>query len=93
MSVPIFPPAWTFHLCEAEGSLMDLGRLLDRFSKFASLKEPSGIVVHHQRMTPFAFEFLDQMLYNLKYVLKAQFCSLREMVNGSNEKQAGVSLR
>ncbi len=32
-------------------------------------------------MTPFAFEFLDRMIYNPKYVIKARFRSFKEILN------------
>jgi hypothetical protein len=87
------PAQLDLHIRESQTPSMDISRLLARFSELATFKELFGIVVHHQRMTPFAFEFLDHMLYNLKYVLKAQFYSFRELINGSNEKSACAHLR
>jgi hypothetical protein len=62
-------------------------------SGLPKVKGPTGIMIHHQRMTSFAFQFLDRMIYNLKYVIKAQFCSFKEMLNSYDEKQAGARLR
>ena len=56
------------------------------------MKEPAGIIIHHQRMTPFAFEFLDQMLYNLISIAGAQVYSFKELLDCTDEKKAGSRL-
>jgi peptidoglycan/xylan/chitin deacetylase (PgdA/CDA1 family) len=71
----------------------DLDKLLDEFGALASAREPAGILLHHHRMTPFAFDFLDRMLYNLKSVINARFYSFKEILNHPDEKQAGAPVR
>lgn len=71
----------------------DLADLLREFSALSKHTGPSTIIIHHQRMTSFAFEFLDHLLYNLKYVIKARFISLQEMFDNPDEKKADARLR
>jgi hypothetical protein len=72
----------------------DFCKLLEEFGELSNAKEPAGIMIHHHHMTPFAFEFLDRMLYNLKCVMKARFFSFKEILNRPDEKkQAGAPLR
>lgn len=70
-----------------------LKSLLAELCGLSRVGEPAGIMIHHQRMTPFAFQFLDHLLYNLKHVIRARFFSFRELLDGCNEKQAGARLR
>lgn len=87
-------PARLFlHARTCKDPLEDMDNLLDDFTALVQCKQPAGIVIHHQRMTPFAFEFLEHMLYNLKYVLNAKFCCFKETLFNSNGKQAGNHLR
>lgn len=81
------------HTRDGIDAAADFSLLLEQFSNLSKARGPTGIVIHHQRMTPFAFQFLDRMLYNLRHVVKAQFCSFREMLDSSDEKQAGARLR
>jgi hypothetical protein len=81
------------HTRQANDAAADFALLIDQFSGLSKVKGPVGIMIHHRRMTSFAFQFLDRMIYNLKYVIKARFCSFKEMMSGSDEKQAGARLR
>ena len=87
------PVRLDLHVRQATDAAADFALLLDQFSGLSKAKGPSGILINHQRMTSFAFQFLDRMIYNLKNVIKARFCSFEEMLNGSDEKQAGARLR
>ncbi len=71
----------------------DFALLIDQFSGLSKMKGPAGIIIHHQQMTPFAFEFLDRMLYNLKYVIGARFSSFKEMLKSPDERPARARLR
>ncbi len=88
-----FPARLDLHIRKAKDPAEDFSMLLDQFSGLTKMKGPSGIMIHHQRMTPFAFEFLDRMLYNLKHIIKAEFCGFKEMLNSTDEKKAGARLR
>lgn len=81
------------HTRNAQNPEDDLHNLLEEFRNLSNAREPTGIMLHHHRMTPFAFEFLDRMLYNLKYVMNARFFSFKEILNHTDEKQAGAPLR
>ena len=87
------PVRLDLHTRKAKDPAGDFALLIDQFTALSKTKGRTGIVIHHQRMTPFAFEFLDRMIYNLKYVIKARFCSFKEMLNSPNEKQAVARLR
>ncbi len=80
------------HVRKDKNPAGDFTRLLRELFSLSGRSESAGISIHHQRMTPFAFQFLDRLLYNLKYVAKARFFSFREILNGSDEKQAGARL-
>jgi hypothetical protein len=81
------------HTRQERNPAADFALLIDQFSSLSKAKGPTGILINHQRMTPFAFQFLDRMIYNLKHVAKTQFCSFKEILNISDEKQAGARLR
>jgi peptidoglycan/xylan/chitin deacetylase (PgdA/CDA1 family) len=87
------PVRLDLHTRKAENPAGDFALLMDQFYRLSKMKGPTGIMIHHQRMTLFAFEFLDRMLYNLKYVIKARFISFKEMLKTSDEKPAGTRLR
>ncbi|MGO9373244.1 MAG: polysaccharide deacetylase family protein [Syntrophobacteraceae bacterium] len=87
------PVRLALHTRKAKDPAADFALLIDQFRGISTMKGLTGIMIHHQRMTPFAFEFLERMIYNLKYVIKARFCSFREMLNSPNEKQAVARLR
>ncbi len=88
-----FPVRLDLHGRKAENPADDLALLIDQFYGLSKMKGPTGISIHHQRMTLFAFEFLDRMLYNLKYVTRARLISFREMLKGPDEKPADARLR
>jgi len=88
-----FPIRLNLHIRKAGNPAGDLTLLIDQFNGLLKMKGPAGIVIHHQWMTLFAFEFLDRMLYNLKYVTKARLSSFKEMLKASDEKPAGARLR
>ncbi len=50
------------HTRKAKDSEQDYTDLLDELSTMMAKKEPVGIMLHHHRMSPFAFEFLDEFL-------------------------------
>lgn len=80
------------HTRKAKDPAADFTRLADEFRNLSRFDRPVGIMIHHQRMTPFAFEFLERLLYNLKHVINARFLSFREIAKNSNEKTAGARL-
>lgn len=81
------------HTRNQENPANDFNRLLVQLGDLQKAGDCAGISIHHQRMTPFAFQFLDRLLYNLKYVLGARFFSFREILDSSDEKEAGSRLR
>ena len=81
------------HTRNVKNPASDFALLIDQFSGLSKMKGPAGIIIHHQQMTPFAFEFLDLMLYNLKYVIGARFSSFKEMLKSPDERPARDRLR
>ncbi len=56
-------------------------RLLCReLSSSIGRREPVGIMIHHQRMNGFAFEFLRELLTLMKHQVGAKFLSFREIL-------------
>jgi len=88
-----FPVRLDLHTRNVQDPTDDFALLISQFYGLTKMKGPTGIMVRHQRMTLFAFEFLDRMLYNLKYVTKARLSSFKEMLKASDEKPAGARLR
>ncbi|MCE5336615.1 MAG: polysaccharide deacetylase family protein [Desulfobacteraceae bacterium] len=87
------PVQLDLHFRTPKAPAEDFADLLRQISSLCDRKEKTGIVIHHQRMTPFAFEFLEHLLYNLKHVSKARFFDFKEIFDCSDEKKAGARLR
>ncbi len=68
------------HTRKAKDGLTDLQALLEELASLGSKKEPCGIMIHHQRMTRFAFEFLHELLFQLKNHTQARFLSFQELL-------------
>lgn len=81
------------HTRNSVSSAKDLNELLATVGQLQSSADYAGIVIRHQQMTLFAFQFLDYLLYNLKNVLGARFFSFREILNSSDGKKTGPGLR
>jgi peptidoglycan/xylan/chitin deacetylase (PgdA/CDA1 family) len=73
------------HTRKAKDGEADFRNLLEEFTMFLSRKEPVGIMIHHQRMTPFAFEFLEALLRALNASERVRLCSLRNILEIDNE--------
>lgn len=58
----------------------DFSLLLRELDQRLSGREPVGIMLHHQRMTLFAFEFLDALLDLLKNRLQAKLPGLAQLL-------------
>jgi hypothetical protein len=71
----------------------DFALLIDQLCGLSKMKSPTGIVVNHHLMTQFAFEFLDRLLFNLKYVMNAKLSSFMEMLKVPDEKPPVARLR
>jgi peptidoglycan/xylan/chitin deacetylase (PgdA/CDA1 family) len=73
------------HTRKARDGEADFKALLEEFTTYFSRKEPLGIMIHHQRMTPFAFEFLEEMLQSFKASERVRLFSLREILEIGDE--------
>ena len=80
------------HTRKKREGLSDFSAILHEIDSVCGKREPFGIMIHHQRMTLFAFEFLDELLYNLTTRVRARFLSFGEIVSGWNEEQTGSSV-
>lgn len=67
------------HTRKARDGVSDYRVLLEELTSLLEKKEPSGIMIHHQRMTLFAFEFLNELLRLLKQT-EARFLSFEELL-------------
>lgn len=67
------------HTRKARSGPADYRRLLAELSTALGRKEPTGIMIHHQRMSLFAFSFLNELLQLLKHEVRAKFLNFREL--------------
>lgn len=58
----------------------DYAALLQDLAAALSKDSPGGIMIHHQRMTPFAFAFLEELLTQLQLSEKVEFLSFRDLL-------------
>jgi hypothetical protein len=74
------------HTRKAKDGSTDFINLLNELSNLATKKEPLGIMLHHQRMTLFAFEFLSELLHLFKYKVRARFLSFADLLENEYDK-------
>jgi len=74
------------HTRKAKDGRADFLDLLDELSNLMTKKGPVGIMLHHQRMTPFAFEFLDQLLNLFRHTVRAQCLSFEELLENEYDE-------
>jgi hypothetical protein len=74
------------HTRKAKDGHADFLSLLGELSGLMNKKEPVGIMLHHQRMTLFAFEFLNELLGVLKQNVGAQFLSFADLLANEYDK-------
>ena len=74
------------HTRKSRDGISDFGVLLDDLAALLGRREPIGIMLHHQRMTYFAFEFLQELLTQLQTQAGARFSTFRELIAGDDEE-------
>lgn len=74
------------HTRKSRDGHTDFLNLLDELSAFMSKREPVGIMLHHHRMTPFAFEFLDELLSLFRHQAQAQCLSFEELLESEYQE-------
>jgi hypothetical protein len=74
------------HTRRAKNGHSDFHDMLDELKTLMGKKDPWGIMIHHQRMTTFAFQFLDELLGVLKNQARANFLCFKEILEKENEK-------
>ena len=74
------------HTRKAKDGRADFLMLLDELSHVVTKKEPVGIMLHHQRMTLFAFEFLNELLHLFKHKVRARFSSFADLLEDAYDK-------
>lgn len=72
------------HTRKAKEGASDYHDLLEELTSLLGKREPVGIMIHHQRMNSFAFEFLDELLGLLKRNHGARFMSFRDILDGDD---------
>ncbi|MFP5212418.1 MAG: polysaccharide deacetylase family protein [Acidobacteriota bacterium] len=81
------------HTRKEKDGAADFNELLDEIAGIGSKREPVGLMIHHHRMTAFAFEFLDELLSAIKAHPRIQTIGLKGMLEKEYEEQAGSGLR
>jgi hypothetical protein len=74
------------HTRKAKEGDADFLNLLEELRTLMTKKEPVGIMLHHQRMTLFAFEFLNDLLHLLKHKVRARFLSFTDLLENEYDK-------
>jgi hypothetical protein len=74
------------HTRKSKDGALDFGALLEELSGLLAKREPIGIMIHHQRMTFFAFEFLKELLHLLQTRGNAHFSTFKELTTKENEE-------
>jgi hypothetical protein len=74
------------HTRKEKNADADFLALLGELSALITKKEPVGIMLHHQRMPPFAFEFLNELLHLLKHKVAARFLSFADLLESDCDK-------
>lgn len=62
----------------------DFETLLGDLSSLLGKKEPAGIMIHHHRMTLFAFRFLNELVFQLKNHLHAVCLNFRDLLESDD---------
>lgn len=63
----------------------DFRLLCHELTSWTGRREPVGIMLHHQRMNDFAFQFLHELLHLLKHQVGARFLSFREILEKDDD--------
>lgn len=69
------------HTRKPKDGQSDFPLLLDELGTCLARREPFGIMIHHQRMTTFAFEFLNELLYLLQEKPRVTLVSIRTLLD------------
>ncbi|ROR03075.1 polysaccharide deacetylase family protein [Desulfosoma caldarium] len=68
------------HTRKHEDGPADYAALLQELRAALNKDTPAGIMIHHQRMTSFAFTFLDELLRQLRLSEKVEFLSFQDLL-------------
>jgi hypothetical protein len=74
------------HTRKAKDGHTDFLDLLDELSTSLTKREPVGIMLHHHRMTPFAFEFLDELLSLFRHKVQAHCLGFEELLENEYDE-------
>ncbi|MCK8603448.1 polysaccharide deacetylase family protein [Desulfoferrobacter suflitae] len=73
------------HTRKSKDAAKDFDELLAQLTTLLGRKEPVGIMIHHQRMTTFAYQFLDALLQLLNGAEHITVLGLQELLDRGNE--------
>lgn len=73
------------HTRKGKDPAVDFEQLLTELAYLMERREPSGIVIHHQRMNTFAFDFLHHLLHLLKRRENVELLGFQEILDMDNE--------
>ena len=74
------------HTRKAKIGQTDFSNLLRELGALMAREEPIGIMLHHHRMTLFAFEFLDELLSLLKNKARSRFLSFADLLEDEHDE-------
>lgn len=74
------------HTRKEKDATADFENLLSDLTTHLGKREPIGIMIHHHRMTYFAFEFLNELISILKKRNRSRFLSFKEMLEHHDEE-------
>lgn len=86
VTLPNYRVQLDLHTRKGKNAEADYDVLVEELGALLTKREPVGIMIHHQRMTRFAFEFLDELLNLLRFHLRAKFLSFREIPGKRDER-------
>lgn len=81
------------HTRKGKDAERDFSELSNELCTALGKREPVGIMLHHQRMTHFAFEYLDELLTILRQLLQGHFLSFKDLLGQDHDEQACSGLR
>ena len=73
------------HTRKAVDAATDFQNVLAELVNLLARKEPFGVVIHHKKMTLFAFEFVDLLLHLLRSRGDVGFLSFQEILDSGDE--------
>jgi peptidoglycan/xylan/chitin deacetylase (PgdA/CDA1 family) len=85
-TMPNFKVQIDLHTRKGKNGAADYDALVEELGTLLARRDPVGIMIHHQRMTRFAFEFMDELLNLLKNRARTRFVGFRDILEKRDER-------